>query len=209
MRDVRGFTLMDLLVGMGVALVVAAGAISFVRAQSLAIGTQMAQTDMNDEARGVVEFMAREIRMAGYNPRCILTPPPVVALVAAAPQQLRIQYDLNENGVLDAGAAASEDVTYQYDPVLLKLQRVVGGTVTDFATDVPSAGFALKYYQSNGVEIAGSGAGGALTVDQRAAVNLVSIKFEPLKSADTRVSTNVRSGLWTNVLMRNRYYPCA
>jgi Tfp pilus assembly protein PilW len=34
----------------------------------------MAQTDMNDEARSVVELMAREIRLAGYNPRCILTP---------------------------------------------------------------------------------------------------------------------------------------
>jgi Tfp pilus assembly protein PilW len=102
---------MEMLVAMSVAAVVCVGAVSFVRAQAQAIHTQMAQTDVDDQTRGVVEFMAREIRLAGYNPQCILAPAPVTAIVSADPQDLRIQYDLNENGVLDTAAANSEDVT--------------------------------------------------------------------------------------------------
>lgn len=208
-RDTRGFTLMEMLAGMSVALIVGAGAVSFVRAQSVAIQTQMAQTDVNDEARAVVELMAREIRLAGYNPRCILTPAPVAALVIAEPQRLEIQADLNENGALDAGSATSEDVTYEYVVATQKIQRVVGGVATDVATGVPAANFALRYYQSSGVEIVGSAAGGALTAAERAAVYSVSIKFQPTKAADARIGAEVRADLWTNVLLRNRYYPCA
>ncbi len=208
-RDVRGFTLMEMLVGMAIALVVGAGAVSFVRAQSTAIHTQMAQTDVNDEARAVIELMGREIRLAGYNPRCILTPPPVAALVTAEPQRVRIQYDLNENGLLDAGVAEAEDITYEYVSASQKIQRIVGGVATDVATDVPAASFELRYFQSSGVEIAGSGGGGALTAPEMAAVYSISIKFQPAKVADVRTATDVRADLWTTVLLRNRYYPCA
>ena len=208
LRDARGFSLLEMLVAIGIVLVVGVGAVSFIRAQSVALHTQMAQTDINDEARSVVEFMAREIRLAGYNPRCILAPPPVAAIVSAAPQQLRIQYDLNENGVLDATASASEDVTYQYNATAHTIERVVGGTTTDLATDVPSTGFALRYYQSSGVEVVGSGAGGALTAAEMAAVYSISIKFVPAKVADARTTTDVRADLFTSVLLRNRYYPC-
>jgi prepilin-type N-terminal cleavage/methylation domain-containing protein len=204
----HGFTLMELLVAMGVALVVGAGAVSFIRAQSLAMKTQMAQTDLNDEARAVVELMAREIRLAGYNPRCILGPAPVSAIVSAGPQQLRVQYDLNENGALDTGAAASEDVTYQYNATSHAIERVVGGVASEVAADVPAAGFAFKYYQSNGTEIVGTGTGGALTAAQMAAVYAVSVKVVPTKVADVRTTTDVHADIWTNVLLRNRYYPC-
>jgi prepilin-type N-terminal cleavage/methylation domain-containing protein len=208
-RDVRGFSLLEMLVAIGIVLVVGVGAVSFIRVQSVALRTQMAQTDMNDEARSVVEFMAREIRLAGYNPRCILTPAPVAAIVSAGPQTLRIQYDLNENGALDAGAADSEDVTYQYNSTAQTIERVVGGVVTTLATDIPSAGFAIRYYQSSGVEVAGSGGGGALTAAEMAAIFTIGIKFQPTKIADKRTTTNVSADLWTMVLLRNRYYPCA
>jgi len=200
---------MEMLVAMGVAAVVGAGAVSFVRAKALAIHTQMAQTDVDDQTRAVVEFMAREIRLAGYNPRCILAPPPVSAIVSAAPQQLRIQYDLNENGALDAGAADSEDVTYQYNNVAHTIERVCGGVTSTIATDVAPTGFTLKYYQSNGTVITGTGAGGALTAAQMAAVYNISIQLKPSKTADARTTTVVNADLWTNVLLRNRYYPCA
>lgn len=207
--DQRGFTLIDTLVGLAVALVVGAGAVTFVRAQSLALRTQAAQTDVNDQARGVIELMAREIRLAGLNPRCITTPPPVTALVTAEPQRLRIQYDRNENGILDTGASASEDVTYQYVTDTLTLQRITGDTTSDLATNVPTDGFEIKYFQSNGTEIVGTLAGNALTPAEMAAVYRISIKLEPVESADTRLPTNARSTLWTSVLLRNRNYPCA
>jgi len=209
MTDRRGFTLLELLVALTVTLVVAAGTIGFIRHDTIALKTQLSQTDVTDEARSILDLMAREIRLAGFNPRANCAAPPVNAIVAAAPQSLRIQYDLNENGVLDAGAAASEDVTYQYVVATQKLQRVVGGVATDLATDVATNNFALKYYDAALTEIVGAGAGGALTAAQCAAVRRVSIKLQPAKTATTRTTNNVRAMIWTDVMLRNRAYPCA
>jgi len=210
----RGFTLMDILVGTTIALVVGAGAVSFVRAQSLAARTQMAQTDMNDETRGVIEFMARELRLAGYYPRCTAGAQwgminATQGIIAASPQSIRIQYDLNENGVIETAANTSEDVIYQYDEATSSVQRVEGGVTSDLTGDVPATGFALAYYDTAGALIAGSGAGGALTTAQTLAVRRISIKLELEKTPDVRTTNEVRSSLWTNVLLRNRKNTCA
>ena len=90
-----------------------------------------------------------------------------------------------------------------------KIERVVGGATIDVVTDVAADAFILKYYQSNGTEIVGSGAGGALTAAEMAAVYSVSIKFETEKAADVRTTVDAKAELWTNILLRNRYYPCA
>jgi type IV pilus assembly protein PilW len=204
----RGFTILELFVAMMITLVVAAGTVSFVRNQSIALKTQLSQTDVNDEARALVEFMARELRLAGFEPHCA-SPAVVTAIVAADPTSIRIQYDLDENGAVDAGATASEDVTYQYVVATTTLQRVVGGVTTDLVTNIPAGGFEFKYYNVANVEIVGTGAGASLTAAQRAAVQRISIKFAPVKQGDSRMATNVRATLWTNVMLRNRAYPCA
>jgi type II secretory pathway component PulJ len=211
----RGSLLLEMLAGVVITMVVAAGAVTFVRAQAVASRTQLAQTDANDEVRGVVEYMAREIRLTGYYPRCTAGAQWAAinashGILAAGPQTLHIQYDLNENGLIDAPAANSEDVTYQYDAVLHKVQRVVGGVTTDLATDVPSASFGFQYYNcSPGTEIVGGGAGGALTAAQMATVCRISIRFEAAPVTDVRTAQHARSTLRTNVLLRNRQYICA
>jgi Tfp pilus assembly protein PilW len=206
---------MDLLVGTTLALIVGVGTVMFVRAQSVATRTQMAQTDMNDEARSVIQFMVRELSLTGYYPRCAAgaqwaTVQTTTGIIAAGPQTLRVQYDLNENGAIETAAAASEDVTYQYDAATATVQRVVGGVASALSGDVPSTGFELKYYNcSPGSEIVGTGAGGALTAAQMLSVCRISIKLELAKGADTRTTNQVRSSLWTNVLLRNRQNACA
>ena len=214
-RNERGSLLLEMLAGIVITMVVAAGAVSFVRAQAIASRTQLAQTDANDEARGVVEYIAREIRLTGYYPRCTAGAQWAAmnathGILAAGPQTLHIQYDLNENGTIDAPAANSEDVTYQYDDVQHKVQRVVGGVTTDLATAVPSANFGFKYYNcSPGTEIVGGGAGGALTAAQMATVCRISIRFEVATETDVRTAQHARSSLGTSVLLRNREYVCA
>jgi Tfp pilus assembly protein PilW len=215
LRGERGSLLMEMLAAIVIAMVVGGGAVSFVRAQAIASRTQLAQTDMNDQVRGVVEFMVREIRLTGYYPRCTAGAEWAAVnvnhgILAAGPQSLHIQYDLNENGTIDAGAADSEDVTYQYDSAALKVQRVVGGVTTDLATNVASANFEFKYYNcSPGSEIVGAAAGGALTAAQMATVCRITIRFEPSTVADQRTANQARSSLRTNVLLRNRQYVCA
>ncbi|MBI3770911.1 MAG: hypothetical protein HY271_20770 [Deltaproteobacteria bacterium] len=201
-----GTTLVDMLVGMTLAIIVGAGAVTFVRAQSLAMRVQAGQVDLNDSSRGTVEFMTREIRLAGYwapNPGC---PAAGFGIVSGGTQSLRIQYDLSEDNIIQAGAAASEDVTYQYVAATQTVQRVVGGVASDVATDVPSNAFQFRYYDSLGTEIV-PGAGG-LTAAQAAAVYRIGIRLEPSKTPDTRTTNQARASLWTNVGIRSREYQC-
>jgi prepilin-type N-terminal cleavage/methylation domain-containing protein len=212
--DARGFTLLEMLAALGITAVIATGAVTILRSQSLATRTQMAQTDLNDEARGVVELMAREIRVAGYYPRCTAGAQwgvfnATAGIVSAAPQSIRIQADLNENGTIDSGATDSEDVTYQYNSGDQKIERVANGVTTDVATGVASADFGLQFYLSDGTLITGTGAGGALTAAQALAIRRVAVRYEPHRAADVRTTNEARSSLRTEVLLRNRQDACA
>jgi type II secretory pathway component PulJ len=211
--DERGFTLAELLVGVTLALIAGAGAVTFVRAQSLAMQVQAGQADLNDSSRGAIDFMTREIRLAGYAPLppCPGAPAPGAlpagfGIVSGGTLSLRIQYDLNEDGVIQTGAAASEDVTYQYVAATHTLQRVVGGVASDVVTDLPEGAFQFRYYDSINTEIV-PGAGG-LTAGQMASVYRVGIRLEPSKVADTRITTQGHASLWTNVGIRSREYHC-
>lgn len=203
----EGFSLVEVLVATGVAAVLGAGAITFMRSQSYAMRTEAAQVDVNDEARAVMEFMAREIRMAGYNPR----PPcagPFTALQNAGAQTLRIQYDLDEDGALDTGVTPAEDVTYQYNAGTESIERVVGGVTSVLTTDIAAAAFTLAYFDSSGVELV-PGVGGILTPAQANAVWRVSIMLRPMRTGDTRyTATQARTRLQSTVLLRNRSNPC-
>ena len=203
----QGFSLVEVLVATGVAAVLGAGAVTFMRSQSYAMRTEAAQLDVNDEARAVMEFMAREIRMAGYNPR----PPcagPFTALQSAGAQTLRIQYDLDEDGALDTGVAPAEDVIYQYNAGTASIERVVGGVTSVVTTDIANDAFAFTYYDSSGLELV-PGVGGVLTPAQANAVWRIFIMLRPMKTADTRyTATQARTRVQTSVLLRNRSNPC-
>src|SRR5207245_5605467 len=125
-------------------------------------------------------------------------------IVSGTTQSLHIQYDLSEDGIIQTGAAASEDVTYQYVAATQTLQRVVGGVASDVVTDLPDGAFQFKYYDSINTELV-PGVGG-LTASQMAAVYRVGIRLEPSKVPDTRIATQAHASLWTNVGIRSREY---
>jgi len=217
LRDQRGFTLADMLVGMVLAVVAGAGAVTFISAQSRAMRVQAGQADLNDSSRGTVELMAREIRLAGYWPcGSSATAPcpgacPLVGgsgrgiVTGATATFVRFQADLDGNGVIGTAAAATEDVTYQYDAANTKVTRTTGSgggaSTGDLATDVPAGSFAIKYYDSAGTELA-PGDGG-LTQAQAGAVARVSLRLEPSKAPDARTTNLARASLWTNVYLDN------
>jgi type II secretory pathway component PulJ len=206
-RDQRGFSIVDMLVGAAVAMIIGAAGVAFVRSQSLAMRTQATQLDLTDASRSVVELMAREIRLAGYNPRCLTAVENFSqkAITEAESQRIRIEYDLNENGQLDAGAAASEDVTYRYVAETRTLERVVGGTASVLAGDIPASGFQIRYFLSlNGMDELVP----PVSAANRPSIKLVSIRLEPERSVDTRVDSDAHASLWTNVLLRNREHTC-
>jgi len=216
-RDERGFTLPDMLGAMTLAIIAGTGAVTFIRSQSLALRVQAGQADLNDSSRGAIELMAREIRLAGYWPCGTSTTAPcpggcpVVGgsgrgiFTGATSTLIRVQADLDGNGAISTAAAATEDLTFQYDAANTKVTRTAGSgggaTTGDVVTDVAAGSFAIRYFDSTGTEIV-PGAGG-LTAAQAGAINRVAVRLEPTKTTDARITTQAKASLWTNVFLDN------
>jgi Tfp pilus assembly protein PilW len=178
---------------------------------------QAGQADLNESSRGAVELMAREIRLAGYWPCGTSTTAPCPGVcpaqggsgrgivTGATSTSMRVQADLDGNGAISTAAAASEDLTFQYDAANTKVTRTAGtaggAETSDLSTDVAAGSFAFRYYSSAGTEVVPGG--GGLTAVEAAAINRVAIRLEPAKSADARITTQAKASLWTNVFLDN------
>lgn len=64
----RGFTLVELLVAMAVGLIVLSATYGVFTLQGKTFSTQERVAEMQQNARAAMDFMTREIRMAGYDP---------------------------------------------------------------------------------------------------------------------------------------------
>ena len=118
--EMRGLTLVELLVGMLVGLVAAAALTAVLRAgvaASIRAGTD-AETAI--EAAAALDQLVRELRVAGYDP----TGSGVAPFVTTAADHVEIDADLDGSGTLDA--TSEEHVTYRVATSSRSLQRVVG-----------------------------------------------------------------------------------
>lgn len=110
-HDDRGFTLAE----MAVALVLAGVAAAVVF--SVFFNTQTSYTDtvdyveMQADARVAMSLMAQDIRGAGASP----TELPFERIATATSDTIRVQSDLNGNGMIDVGTEPPEDVTWFWD----------------------------------------------------------------------------------------------
>jgi prepilin-type N-terminal cleavage/methylation domain-containing protein len=114
----RGFTLVELLVALGVLGLVMAGVASVLDAGQRAYLWGAARVEAQQSARVALERMARELREAGYDPQGVGIQP----IVAAEPARLVFQRDLNGNGRVDP---TRERVTYLLRGTVLR--RDAGG----------------------------------------------------------------------------------
>ena len=65
----KGFSLIELMVAMGIAAILMAGIYTFYNNQLKTHITQQQMVDMQQDARAAMYMMTREIRMAGYDPQ--------------------------------------------------------------------------------------------------------------------------------------------
>jgi prepilin-type N-terminal cleavage/methylation domain-containing protein len=100
-----GFTLIETLIALAMSSVLLASMYSFYLSQKRAYDLREQVAEMQQNVRSGMALLAREIRMAGYNPAGM----PGVGVVEAGPQVLRITMDLNNDGDTND---ANEDVTY-------------------------------------------------------------------------------------------------
>src|SRR6185369_6715040 len=107
-RDRRGFTLLELLVAIGLAAVVLGGLATAVRGQSRAAIFQIGTADMSQNVRSALDLFKRDVRMAGYGMGAVPTATlaPVVVGPAAAGELYRVLLR-GDYSVLQCGVGAT------------------------------------------------------------------------------------------------------
>lgn len=121
----RGFTLVELMVALATAtlFILATLAIADISMQTYA--AQERVSDAQQGVRAALDLMARDIRMAGYDPMALSNGPTAgIAILAATETRLQFSADLNADQV-DSGGP--ENLTYFYDAANKRLRQKEGG----------------------------------------------------------------------------------
>ena len=124
-----GFTLIELLVTLGIGMVVLAAVTTTFMNQTRFYSAQEQVNEMEQNARGALDLITREIKMAGYNPAGAVFDG--VAVCSAS--QLQIKADLN--AVSGVEVSTDENITYAYDISTLRITRTRGGEAAQVLAD--------------------------------------------------------------------------
>jgi type IV pilus assembly protein PilW len=140
-----GYTLMELMVAMVIGMIVMASVATTFTTQTRAYSAQEQINQMEQNARGALDIMSRELKMAGYKPNG----GSVTGVVSYSTTSLTIQADLNADGAVGTSASDNEQIAYAYDSANKKITRQVGtAPAATLAENI--SGFTFTYYQSSG-----------------------------------------------------------
>jgi type IV pilus assembly protein PilW len=67
-KSINGFTLVELLVSMSIGMVLLAAVTTTFMSQTRIYNAQEQVNEMQQSARGALDIITREVKMAGYNP---------------------------------------------------------------------------------------------------------------------------------------------
>jgi type IV pilus assembly protein PilW len=146
-----GFTLIELMIALALGMIVMASVATTFTTQTRAYSAQEQINQMEQNARGALDIMSREIKMAGYKPNG----GSVTGVVSYTSTSLTIQADLNADGAISTSASDYEQIAYAYDTTNKKITRQVGGATAATLAENISA-FAFTYYQASGTTTATS-----------------------------------------------------
>ena len=145
------FTLIELMISITLGMIVLASVATTFTSQTRAYSSQELINQMEQNVRGALDLMSREIKMAGYNP----AGGTVAGVVSYSSTALTIQADINGNGSISTNSADHEQIAYAYDSTNKKITRQVGsGTAETLAENID--GLTFTYYQSSGTTLATS-----------------------------------------------------
>jgi len=105
-------------------------------AQSKFYNVQEQLNEMQQNARGAIDLIAREIKLAGYDPLGTV----ISNGIPYSASQLEVLADLNGDGDT---ADADEDIVYSHDAANNRILRATGGTTTTLADNI--SGFDFTY----------------------------------------------------------------
>jgi type IV pilus assembly protein PilW len=144
LKKTEGFTLTELMVAMGIGMVMLAAVTTTFMSQTKIYNAQEQINEMEQNARGVLDIIAREVKMAGYNPAS-----GGVTGITYSTSQLQIDADLNADGTISTSAADNERIVYVFDNVNKQITRQVGSGSAQVLADNITA-FNFSYYQADG-----------------------------------------------------------
>lgn len=152
-RNIGGFTLIELLVSMGIGMVVLAAVSTTFMSQARFYSAQEQVNEMEQNARGALDLITRELKMAGYNPNG-----GSFSGVTYNTTQLLIETDLDASGLISTSSTpctssppsnCNEQITYTRDSANNQIKRALGSGAAEVVAD-NITGFTLSYLDSNG-----------------------------------------------------------
>ena len=160
--EAGGFTLVELLVAMGVASIVLAMTVSLFIKLNQSYTRQNAAADVQQVVRAGVDFMAQSVRMAGLDPNQTSN----FGITVATDTSISFAADLDLDGTLDG----TETVTYSLSGD--ELQSNLGGGVTLVENVENSSGPVFTYLAADNSILATP-----VSVADRAAIRTVQISL--------------------------------
>jgi type IV pilus assembly protein PilW len=151
-----GFTLIELLVSMTISVAVLAAVAKTFTVQTRQNSAEEQMAQMQQNVRGALDLMVREIQMARYNPAGTAFPAGTYGVTYSA-SQLEIKSDVTDgNGTISTATGSVEDIIYAFDSANRTITRKLGsgGTADILADNVTS--FTFSYYDGNGAAVTSS-----------------------------------------------------
>lgn len=199
-----GGTLLEIIVSMGIVGVFFLALYGFFRFNVQVLQAETVRLSVRESSRLAIDFLVRELRMAGARPVRGGACEGFERLVVADEQTVSMQYDFRGDRFGSAPDGCPDDpserVLYTYDADAQMLRRATGrGRPQPFIGDMPPDGFLLSYFDRDGTELLPP-----LDGDARAAVFLIDIVIRTARQhPDPGVTQPIAAELGSAVFLSN------
>ncbi len=203
-RRQAGWTLLEALVAMGVASLFLLALYGFYRFNLQTLSAETARLHVRESSRLALDFLVRELRMAGARPVPGGACDGFERLLMAEEQAIAFQYDFRGDR-FDSPADGcpddpSERVRYTYDAQAQMLRRATGnGSAQPFIGNIPADGFRLSYFDRAGTPLLPP-----LDPADRAAVFLIDLVVRTVQPhPDPQVGEPITASLGSAIFLSN------
>lgn len=200
----HGFSALELIVAMGVAGIFSGVLYTFYHFHTYALRRQEIEVGLREESRLALDFLVREIPLAGARPVRGSPCEGFERLTEATDQRIVFQYDYRASSVGSPPDGCPDDpnelIVYTYESSTHVLKRGTGGGPPQpFINDVPPDGFLIRYFDRAGTDL-----GSPLTETQRAAVTSVGVTVRTSRPhPDPTVTTPLTAELHSTIFLPN------
>ena len=203
-RRQAGWTLLEALVAMSIASLFMLALYGFYRFNVQTLSAETARLNVRESSRLAVDFLVRELRMAGARPVRDGACDGFERLLVAEEQAIAFQYDFRGNRMNWPADGCPDDpserVRYTYDAQAQMLRRATGkGSAQPFIGNIPAGGFLLSYFDRDGTQLLPP-----LDEAERAAVFLIDLTVRSSQPhPDPQVGEPITARLGSAIFLAN------